>query len=57
MKLKTWNDIEWIQYFFRFIHVLLFMSGIYISRNDPIIGTIIAAVGVQAMIDAGPLQL
>ena len=43
--------------FFRLIYVLLFMSGIYISRNDPIIGTIIAAVGVQAMIDAGPLQL
>ena len=42
--------------FFRLIHVLLFMSGIYISRNDPIIGTIIAGVGVQAMIDAGPIN-
>lgn len=42
--------------FLGLIHVLLFMSGIYISRNYPIIGTIIVAVGVQAMIDAGPIN-
>ena len=41
--------------FFRVVHVTLFMAGIVVSRDYPIIGAIISAVGVQAMIDAGPI--